>query len=121
MGILLTEEESFQELYMKAVCYNQFASNAIKIPLYSLKEFDNLNDLGKLEDAAGKIATAKIYSIIDVIEVLKSLIQIQNKLYSREDADAVMKERREGACLTDAEYAYDMMMRAGASDNSNII
>ena len=38
-----------------------------------------------------------------------------------EDADAVMKERREGACLTDAEYAYDMMMRAGASDNSNII
>lgn len=92
MGILLTEEESFQELYMKAVCYNQFASNAIKIPLYSLKEFDSLNDLGKLEDAAGKIATAKIYSIIDVIEVLKSLIQIQNKLYSREDADAVISK-----------------------------
>ena len=38
-----------------------------------------------------------------------------------EDADTVMKERSEGICLTDAEYAYDMMMRAGASDNSNII
>ena len=38
-----------------------------------------------------------------------------------EDADTVMKERSEGRCLTDAEYAYDMMMRAGASDNSNII
>ena len=38
-----------------------------------------------------------------------------------EDADNVMKERSAGACLTDAEYAYEMMMRAGASDNSNII
>ena len=38
-----------------------------------------------------------------------------------EDADAIMKERQEGVCLTDAEYAYGMMMRAGASDNSNII
>ena len=32
-----------------------------------------------------------------------------------------MKERSTGSCLTDAEYAYTMMMRAGASDNSNII
>ena len=38
-----------------------------------------------------------------------------------EDADTVMKERAGGTSLTDAEYAYDMMMRAGASDNSNII
>ena len=38
-----------------------------------------------------------------------------------EDADIIMNERRQGTCLTDAEYAYDMMMRAGASDNSNII
>lgn len=38
-----------------------------------------------------------------------------------EDADIIMNERRKGASLTDAEYAYDMMMRAGASDNSNII
>lgn len=38
-----------------------------------------------------------------------------------EDADTIMKERTEGSCLTDAEYAYGMMMRAGASDNSNII
>ena len=38
-----------------------------------------------------------------------------------EDADAVMDERRSGKSLTDAEYAYEMMMRAGASDNSNII
>ena len=38
-----------------------------------------------------------------------------------EDAEIIMKERLAGTCLTDAEYAYDMMMRAGASDNSNII
>lgn len=38
-----------------------------------------------------------------------------------EDADTVMKERQSGSCLTDADYAYEMMMRAGASDNSNII
>lgn len=38
-----------------------------------------------------------------------------------EDADMVMKQRSEGKSLTDAEYAYEMMMRAGASDNSNII
>jgi ATP-dependent DNA helicase RecG len=38
-----------------------------------------------------------------------------------EDADTVMNERRTGSCLTDAAYAYEMMMRAGASDNSNII
>lgn len=38
-----------------------------------------------------------------------------------EDADIIMKERQEGSCLTDAAYAYEMMMRAGASDNSNII
>ena len=38
-----------------------------------------------------------------------------------EDADTVMNERRGGSSLTDAEYAYEMMMRAGASDNSNII
>lgn len=38
-----------------------------------------------------------------------------------EDADAVMDERRAGTCLTDAGYAFEMMMRAGASDNSNII
>ncbi len=38
-----------------------------------------------------------------------------------EDADKIMAERQEGKCLTDAAYAYGMMMRAGASDNSNII
>ena len=38
-----------------------------------------------------------------------------------EDADVIIKEINEGACLTDAEYAYEMMMRSGASDNSNII
>ena len=38
-----------------------------------------------------------------------------------EDADAITKEINEGKCLTDAEYAYEMMMRSGASDNSNII
>lgn len=38
-----------------------------------------------------------------------------------EDAETIMKERSTGKCLTDAEYAYEMMMRAGASDNSNII
>ena len=38
-----------------------------------------------------------------------------------EDADDIIKEINEGACLTDAEYAYEMMMRSGASDNSNII
>jgi len=38
-----------------------------------------------------------------------------------EDAETVMEERLRGTCLTDAEYAYEMMMRAGASDNSNII
>ena len=38
-----------------------------------------------------------------------------------QDAETIMNERREGACLTDTEYAYDMMMREGASDNSNII
>ena len=38
-----------------------------------------------------------------------------------EDADAIIKEIDEGICLTDAEYAYEMMMRSGASDNSNII
>ena len=38
-----------------------------------------------------------------------------------EDADAITKEINEGICLTDAEYAYEMMMRSGASDNSNII
>lgn len=38
-----------------------------------------------------------------------------------EDADMVMKQRYAGKSLTDAEYAYEMMMRAGASDNSNII
>ncbi len=38
-----------------------------------------------------------------------------------EDAGKIMEERQNGASLTDAEYAYEMMMRAGASDNSNII
>ena len=38
-----------------------------------------------------------------------------------EDADIIMDARLRGDCLTDAGYAYDMMMRAGASDNSNII
>ena len=38
-----------------------------------------------------------------------------------EDADMVMKQRSAGKSFTDAEYAYEMMMRAGASDNSNII
>ena len=35
--------------------------------------------------------------------------------------DDIIEEINEGACLTDAEYAYEMMMRSGASDNSNII
>jgi ATP-dependent DNA helicase RecG len=38
-----------------------------------------------------------------------------------EDADDIMEKRRSGVCLTDAEYAYEMMMRESASDNSNII
>lgn len=38
-----------------------------------------------------------------------------------EDAGKIMEERQNGASLTDAEYAYEMMMRAGASDNSDII
>ena len=38
-----------------------------------------------------------------------------------EDADIIMDARLRGDCLTDAGYAYEMMMRAGASDNSNII
>ncbi len=38
-----------------------------------------------------------------------------------EDADDIIKGINEGICLTDAEYAYEMMMRSGASDNSNII
>ena len=38
-----------------------------------------------------------------------------------QDAETIMNERRSGACLTDTKYAYDMMMREGASDNSNII
>ncbi len=38
-----------------------------------------------------------------------------------EDADTIMKERMEGPCLTDAGYAYEMMVHSGASDNSNII
>jgi len=38
-----------------------------------------------------------------------------------EDSDIIMEERKGGASLTDADHAYEMMMRAGASDNSNII
>ncbi|MBR3124832.1 MAG: ATP-dependent DNA helicase RecG [Mogibacterium sp.] len=38
-----------------------------------------------------------------------------------EDADIIIGEWSEGRCLTDTAYAYEMMMRAGASDNSNII
>ena len=38
-----------------------------------------------------------------------------------EDADTIIEERRKGECLTDAEYAYEVMVRSGASDNSNII
>ena len=38
-----------------------------------------------------------------------------------QDAETIMNECRSGACLTDTKYAYDMMMREGASDNSNII
>ena len=38
-----------------------------------------------------------------------------------EDANFIMEESVKGTSLTDAEYAYEMMMRAGASDNSNII
>ncbi len=38
-----------------------------------------------------------------------------------EDAETIMEERSAGKCLTDTAYAYEMMMRAGASDNSNII
>ena len=38
-----------------------------------------------------------------------------------EDADVIIKESNKGTCLTDSEYAYDMMMRSSASDNSNII
>lgn len=38
-----------------------------------------------------------------------------------EDAEIIMKDLVEGTTLTDTEYAYDMMVRNGASDNSNII
>ena len=38
-----------------------------------------------------------------------------------EDAEIIMKDRVKGTSLTDAEYAYDIMVRNGASDNSNII
>ena len=38
-----------------------------------------------------------------------------------EDADIIIEERRKGKCLTDAGYAYEIMVRSGASDNSNII
>ena len=38
-----------------------------------------------------------------------------------EDAEIIMKDRVKGTTLTDTEYAYDMMVRNGASDNSNII
>ena len=38
-----------------------------------------------------------------------------------EDADIIMKEHMRGSGLTDTDHAYEMMMRAGASDNSNII
>lgn len=38
-----------------------------------------------------------------------------------EDSDIIMEERKGGASLTDADHAYEMMMRADASDNSNII
>lgn len=38
-----------------------------------------------------------------------------------EDADKIMEEIRGGSSDTDAAYAYERMMRAGASDNSNVI
>ena len=38
-----------------------------------------------------------------------------------EDADIIMEERLQGRCLTDTEYAYEIMVRSGVSDNSNII
>ena len=38
-----------------------------------------------------------------------------------EDAEIIMKDRVKGTSLTDAEYAYDIMVRNGASDNSNIL
>lgn len=38
-----------------------------------------------------------------------------------EDAEIIMKDRVKGTNLTDTEYAYNMMVRSGASDNSNII
>ena len=38
-----------------------------------------------------------------------------------EDADIVMNGRNEGKSLTDTAFAYEMMLREGASDNSNII
>ena len=38
-----------------------------------------------------------------------------------EDADKIMEGYREGNCLTDAAYAYESMIHAGATDNSNVI
>ncbi len=38
-----------------------------------------------------------------------------------EDAEIIMKDRVKETNLTDTEYAYNMMVRSGASDNSNII
>ena len=88
MGILLTKEESFQELYERVLLYKNLTGNTPKLPLYSLNDFDG-SDCLLIEDAAGKTARAKMFNTDDVGGVLDRLIKIQNNLCSREEAEKI--------------------------------
>lgn len=91
MGLLLSEEESLQELYQKVLIFSSLVDHDVSwIPLYSLKDFDDLQNLGKVSDSEGRVATAKSFDLNAVIEVLSLLIEIQNQLYKKEEEDIII-------------------------------
>ena len=116
MGLLLTEEESLQELYQRVLTYQTLSGNVPKIPLYSLRDFDDQSNLGQTIDAAEKTATAKIFNVTDVLEVLKRLIVIQNRLIAKgEDEQSVAEELNHAV----AKDVLGFLDRAGVFDNKS--
>lgn len=114
MGLLLTREETLQELYQRAVSYQKLTNKNIRlIPLYSLGHIEGMRNLGYKEDGNGREATGLSVGINDFVETLRVLIMLQNKLYERDEIEKDIRNLKRSSGDTIIQF----LGRAGVIDN----
>ena len=119
LGLLLTRDETLQELYQRVLTYEKLSKGARKIPLYIVVRTENQDSSRKGEpvpDYQMRDVDFKFFGMENLKKTLYRLIMIQNKLLSEEDEITAVKNLKNPK----AEEIVDCLQQAGVlPDNSD--